>query len=300
MGTATHFAGIDVSKDTLDACLLGPDGRTRGDRFANDATGHAALAAWADRHAAGAAVHYCMEATGPYSEGVAAHLHAAGRLVSVANPARVKAHMRACGQGNKTDPADARAIATFARDREPRAWLPPSPEVGRLQALVRRHADVVELAAREKGRLASPALAPDERKSVARTARFLEREAGKLRAAADALVAATPALAADRGLLESIPGVGRQTATAILAGPPAVERRRGTAGWPRPSSGPARACGSGRGCRRPGTRGRGRRCSCRPRRPSGSTRSSGRSTPGWSRPGRRRRQRSGRACGSWS
>ena len=82
----------------------------------------------------------------------------------------------------------------------------------------------MELAAREKGRLASPALAPDERKSVARTARFLERAAGKLRTAADALVAATPALAAHRGLLEGIPGVGRQTATTILAELPAVER----------------------------------------------------------------------------
>src|SRR3954453_519099 len=64
VGTAaTHFAGIDVSKDTLDACLLGPDGRTRGKPFANTAAGHAALLAWADRHAAGGVAHFCMEAT---------------------------------------------------------------------------------------------------------------------------------------------------------------------------------------------------------------------------------------------
>ncbi|MBN9521677.1 hypothetical protein J0H58_24715 [bacterium] len=76
MGTAaTGFAGIDVSKDTLDACPLGPDGRARGKPFGNDPRGHAALAAWADRQAG--------------------------------------------GQGNKTDPADARAIATFIRDRSP-------------------------------------------------------------------------------------------------------------------------------------------------------------------------------------
>jgi transposase len=225
VGTAaTHFAGIDVSKDTLDACLLGPDGRTRGQQFPNDSKGHAALVAWADRHHGGSPVHFCLEATGPYSEGIAAHLHAAGRLVSVANPARVKAHARACGQANKTDPADARAIATFCRDRRPRPWAPPSPEVGQLQALVRRHADLVELAAREKGRLASPALTGAERRSVQRTARFLEREAAALRAEADALVAATPALAADRDLLESIPGVGRQTATTVLAELPAVDR----------------------------------------------------------------------------
>src|SRR5262249_30243212 len=32
--TATHFAGIDVSKDTLDARLLGPGGATRPKRLA--------------------------------------------------------------------------------------------------------------------------------------------------------------------------------------------------------------------------------------------------------------------------
>jgi transposase len=66
VGTAaTHFAGIDVSKDTLDAALLGPDGRTRVKPFANAPAGFAALVAWAERHAAGGTVHYCMEATGP-------------------------------------------------------------------------------------------------------------------------------------------------------------------------------------------------------------------------------------------
>jgi len=98
-----------VSKDTLDAALLGPDGRTRGNRFANAPAGFAALVAWADRHAPGGVVHFCLEATGPYSAALADSLHAAGRPVSVANPARVKAYMKACGQGNKTDPADARA-----------------------------------------------------------------------------------------------------------------------------------------------------------------------------------------------
>ena len=47
----------------------------------------------------------------------------AGRRVSVANPNRVKAHAAAGGQGNKTDPADARAIAEFARDRTQPAGL---------------------------------------------------------------------------------------------------------------------------------------------------------------------------------
>ena len=224
MGTATAVVGIDVSKDTLDACLLLSEGKAKEGQFANDPTGHAALAAWADRHARGHALHFCMEATGPYSEALATHLADAGRFVSVVNPARIKYAGLARGRTNKTDRADAKLIAEYAAREKPAAWQPPSPEVRELQALVRRIDDLVEMAAREKGRLASPALTASARRSITRTVKFLEKEADRLRAAADRLVAATAALAADRALLESVPGVGRQTATVILAELPAVDR----------------------------------------------------------------------------
>jgi transposase len=221
---ATTFVGIDVSKAMLDACLLAPNGRACRERFANDARGHAALLRWADRHATGAEFHFCLEATGPYSEPPALALVRAGRFVSVANPARVKAYAQASGQGNKTDPADARAIAEFARDRDPPAWHPPSEQIRGLQALVRRRDDLRALVAREKGRLDSPTLTGAARKSVVRTVRFLAREADELQAQADALIAAAPELRADRDLLESIPGVGRQTASTVLAELPPVDR----------------------------------------------------------------------------
>jgi transposase len=223
VGTAaTHFVGIDVSKDTLGACLLAPGGKAKEAAFANDPKGHAALLAWADRHAQSPAVHFCMGATGPYSEAPAPALAAAGRLVSVVNPTRVKYAALAWGRADKTDRADARLIAEYAQREHPPAWQPPSPEVRELQALVRRIDDLTEAAAREKGRLASPALARAERQSVERT--IPVKEAARPRAQADGLVAASAALAADRALLESIPGIGRQTATTILAELPAVDR----------------------------------------------------------------------------
>ena len=226
MGLAaiTSAVGIDVSKDTLDCCLLAPDGTARQKVFANAPAGFAALLAWADRHAGERPLHFGMEATGPYSAAPADFLHAAGRLVSVVNPTRIKHAGLMRGRGNKTDAADARLIAEYTARECPPAWRPPPPEVQALQALVRRADEVVEMAAREKGRLASPALTGAARKSVERTVRWLEREAAKVRAAADAVVAGCGRLAADRQLLESIPGVGRQTATTLLAELPAVER----------------------------------------------------------------------------
>ena len=215
MGNASHntdtaFVGIDVSKDTLNACLILPAGKTKEATFANDHKGHAALLCWADRHAKNTPLHFCMEATGPYSEAPATHLADAGKLVSVVNPTRIKYAGLAQGRSNKTDRADAKLIAEYAQDKQPSAWQPPAPEVRELQALVRRIDDLTELAAREKGRLASPALTTSARQSITRTIRLLENEIACVRKQADELIATTQSLSADRALLESIPGVGRR------------------------------------------------------------------------------------------
>jgi transposase len=225
VGTAAPTAvGIDVSKATLDACLLTPDGAAREKAFPNAPAGFAALAAWADRHAPGAATHFGMEATGGYEDALACHLHAAGRVVSVINPTRVKYAGVMRGRRNKTDKADARLIAGYVRDEAPPAWSPPSPDVRELQALVRRRDELRQLAAHEKARLDSPLLTPAARKSVERTIRLLGKEAERMQAAADAVIAAAPDLAADRDLLATIPGVGNQTASTVLAELPRLDR----------------------------------------------------------------------------
>lgn len=71
------WVGIDVSKDALDACLPpAPGGKPRTQAFANDAGGHAALASWADEHAAGVPLGFRLESTGAYGEALAAALAA--------------------------------------------------------------------------------------------------------------------------------------------------------------------------------------------------------------------------------
>jgi transposase len=225
VGTAaTAFVGIDVSKATFDACLLTPDGPAWEKAFPNTPAGFAAVLAWADRHAPRAGAPFCMEASGGYEDALACHLHAAGRAVSVVNPTRIKYAGIMRGRGNKTDKADARLIASYARDQNPPAWSPPAPAVRELQALVRRRDDLRQLAAREKARLAAPLLTPAARRSVARVVKLLGKEADAMQAAADALIAATPDLAADRDLLVTIAGVGPQTASTVLAELPRLDR----------------------------------------------------------------------------
>jgi transposase len=208
----TTWVGIDVSKDRLDACQLGPGGRTRQRAFPNTATGFRRLAAWADP-----AAHFCLESTGRYGRGVADHLAAAGRHVAVVNPARIRYAGLMRGQGNKTDAADAKLIAEYAAGQCPPAYAPPRPEVRHLQALTRRRDDLRAAAAREKGRLAAPGLSAAERSSIRRTARFLSAEADRLQAEAEVLIEGCADLRADRDLLVSVPGVGTQTASTVLA-----------------------------------------------------------------------------------
>lgn len=66
-------------------------------------------------------------------------------------------------------------------------------------------------------RAAGPLPVCAARQSLRRTVAFLEREADRLQRQADAVIAATAVLQADRELLESIPGVGAVTAQALLA-----------------------------------------------------------------------------------
>ena len=214
----TAWVGIDVSQNTLDACLLPvPNGKTRTASFDNTSDGHAALTAWADTHAGDATLGFCLESTGAYGEALATALADAGRHVAVVNPARVKYAGLMRGQGNKTDKADAKLIAEYAARERPAAWHPPRAEVRELQALSRRRDDLRQLAAREKTRLATPGLTPAAQKSITRTLAFLEKEADRLQAQTDDLIAASERLRADDALLRTIPGIGPVAAHAILA-----------------------------------------------------------------------------------
>ena len=181
MGTAAATVigiGIDVSKATFDACLLTPEGTAREKAFPNTPAGFAALLAWADRHAAGAATALRdgghRRVRGRESP---AFLHAAGRLVSVVNPTRIKYAGVMRGRRNKTDKADARLIAEFTRDQRPAGVdARRLPEVRELQAFVRRRDDLrTTRRGHEKARLESPLLTPAARKSVARVVKLLGR-----------------------------------------------------------------------------------------------------------------------------
>lgn len=85
--------GLDVAKLKFNACLLRADGKLRHKAFPNTPAGFAQLIEWLDRQQAIRA-HACLEATGTYGDALATYLYEADHVVSLVNPAAIKAYAR--------------------------------------------------------------------------------------------------------------------------------------------------------------------------------------------------------------
>ena len=222
MTSVQSWVGIDVSKDKLDACLLRPVGKPLWQVFKNDPNGHNKLLRWVDHNAPGVKLHFCMESTGTFSQGIALFLAEAGHIVTVANPHLVRHYGFAQGIGNKTDPVDAHTIADYCRTQRPAPWRMSSAEVRVLVALLRRCSNLQEHLHQEKNRLGESGLVKDVQRSLKRSIRFIETDMQQLQKQIQQHIDSNPKLKKDKELLESIPGIGDLTALWILAELPDV------------------------------------------------------------------------------
>jgi hypothetical protein len=105
---SSQFAGIDVSKDGLDAAVSS-SGTVR--RFPNSQEGVDQLIAFLGEQPPALAV---LEATGGYEMVAALALSVAGIPVAIVNPRQVRDFAKATGVLAKTDAIDARVLASFA------------------------------------------------------------------------------------------------------------------------------------------------------------------------------------------
>lgn len=118
--------GVDVGKREMHAMLLQRD-RSASKSVPNSTTGFEQLQTWL-RNRKVEDLHACLEATGGWSEDLALALSDAGYVVSLVNPARIKAFAQSEMLRTKTDRIDAALIARFCRMHAPDPWTPPSEE----------------------------------------------------------------------------------------------------------------------------------------------------------------------------
>lgn len=219
------FIGIDVSSQTLE---VASSLENKTWQVANDATGIGQLE---EQLRALKPVMVVLEATGGYEFEAACALQAAGLLVAVVNPRAARDFARSMGALAKTDALDARMLAAFARvlyqhpQRERFVKPLASQELQRLQALVLRRRQIVQMLASERQRLRIAHVAA--RPSIERVIAFLKAEldesdsevARHVQQHHGELVAA----------LSSVPGVGPASVAVLVAELPELgqlDRRR--------------------------------------------------------------------------
>ena len=147
-----YYLGIDVAKAKLDCALRMPDGKYRNKVVVNTPAGYTTLILWLNKHGA-TLPHVCMEATGVYWEAVAEYLVSQNMIVSVINPAQIKAFGASRMVRTKTDRVDAQLIAAFCFERCPDAWKAPSPAEQALRAMVLRLDALQNMRTQESNRL---------------------------------------------------------------------------------------------------------------------------------------------------
>jgi len=218
-----YALGIDVSKAKLEAALLTPAGQLHAKSASNAPSGFEALLRWAEGLAGGTgSLRVCLEASGGSEQEAALFLHEAGVHVSMVNPRRTSAYAKSQLQRSKTDCTDAALLARFSKREEiskreePSKWEPPTEEERALRQMTRG----LESLKKERDRLnnqlgtATKEAVADSLRTVIRT---IEKQIDELKKQIDAHAQSCSKLARRRDLLETILGVGKFTATLVLA-----------------------------------------------------------------------------------
>jgi transposase len=217
-----HYLGIDVAKAKLDCSLLvdQEQDKYKFKTVENSPAGFAKLLDWITaRGISVAELHIVMEATGIYHEQAAIALHDAGIKVSVANPAHVKGFAYGLGVRTKTDGVDSRVLARYGLLAKPPCWQPPSLESRILKGLLARREAIKQDLRREQNRLEKAESGKEStliQQSITDSITFLMAQLKKIQSQIDH-IDQDPTLKNDRELLESIPAIGVQSSTQLLA-----------------------------------------------------------------------------------
>lgn len=208
--------GVDVSKDRLDVFVHSTRERVSVD---NTDAGHRQLLEKLGT------IHpklVVLEATGGFEIPVVGVLSAGNLPVVVVNPRQVRDFARAKGTLAKTDALDAEILALFGEAVKPEV-RPLADESSReLQALVARRRQLIEMLTAEKNRLRQAA--GPVRGDIQAHIAWLECRLKDMDKGLSEIIQASPVWREKDDLLQSVPGIGPNTANALLAELPELGR----------------------------------------------------------------------------
>jgi len=204
------FVGIDVSQERLDVGQW-PSGETSQET--NDRQGIERLA---KRLAALRPRLVVLESTGRLEVPMALELGEQGVPYAVVNPRQVREFARSMGRLAKTDRIDAVMLARWAESAQVAPKALPDKARRELRALVMRRAQLVENKIAEENRLRGETVAR-VCKSLQASIAWHERQIAKLDNDLDRTIKANPAFTEQSEQVQSVPGVGPNTARMIIA-----------------------------------------------------------------------------------
>lgn len=207
--TSQFFVGIDVSKATLDVCVL-PTGELF--QVSNDAGGVSELLTKLRPLSPERVV---MEATGGYETEAAVTLFLARFKVCVVNPRQVRDFAKASGQFAKTDRIDAAVIAKFAERMLPEVRTLADEPLRELEALVTRERQVQQMITAEKNRMGTAAKSLRPRIQV--HIDWMEQEMESIASELEAAIKKSPVWQEKVTLYTTAPGIGRRTGQRLVA-----------------------------------------------------------------------------------
>ena len=159
-----------------------------------------------------------MEATGGFEVEVATVLTLAGIGVAVVNPRQVRDFAKSTGRLAKTDRLDAQLIAHFGEAIRPEARFLSDEQTRQLEALVTRRRQLVEMLVAEKNRLRLTH--KQLQKRVQDHIEWLEQELDDIEQDLNRSIRESPIWREKDDLLRSVPGIGRVSASVLLASLP--------------------------------------------------------------------------------
>lgn len=215
----TLYAGIDVSKEKLDIALTSDGEKIISNAvFQNNNTGFKKLSSWVKKHSKKfAKVHYCLEATGIYSEDITEYLQELDNtIISVMNPYYVKSYAVSRFSRTKNDRVDAQVLACYAAERKPEQARKIPIEIKQFKQYVRYLSFLIEECARYKTKLDST---KDKgiTESIKQNILYLEQQIKIIEDKIKEQIKAFALLKEKVALVNSIPSIGFRTACIILA-----------------------------------------------------------------------------------
>ena len=207
------FIGIDIAKDTIDISVL-PSGESW-----TVGTTPTELPETVDRLAALKPTNIVMEATGGYETRLAASLATAGLPVAVVNPRQVRDFARALGILAKTDAIDAHVLALFAEKVQPECRPLPTDNEHALKEFLTRRRQLVDMRTAESNRR-QKIVSKQVYESITTLIESINHELDVIEREIDNRIKASPVWRAKDKLLQSVPGIGKTTASMLIVALP--------------------------------------------------------------------------------